>query len=195
MHIFSALSPIALIAPALAACMGAAPAESPPERVTVERTSLTPERRGQGLLQKVMLDRHNKTRAKIGARPLIWNAALTKDALAYARQMARTSKFAHDLQTGKSPRQGENLWMGTFEAYSYTEMVNGWIDEDRFFKSGIFPNNSTTGKWGDVGHYTQIIWPTTTHVGCALASNARDDYLVCRYSPAGNIVGRDPLKG
>ena len=36
----------------------------------------------------------------------------------------------------------------------------------------------------------QMIWPTTTHVGCALASNARSDYLVCRYSPAGNIDGR-----
>jgi hypothetical protein len=32
-------------------------------------------------------------------------------------------------------------------------------------------------------------------MGCAMASNARNDYLVCRYSPAGNIVGRDPLKG
>jgi hypothetical protein len=35
-----------------------------------------------------------------------------------------------------------------------------------------------------------MIWPTTTRVGCALATNASTDYLVCRYSPAGNIDGR-----
>jgi hypothetical protein len=35
-----------------------------------------------------------------------------------------------------------------------------------------------------------MVWPTTTKVGCAIASNARHDFLVCRYSPAGNVMGR-----
>ena len=35
-----------------------------------------------------------------------------------------------------------------------------------------------------------MIWPATTRVGCALASTARTDYLVCRYATAGNIDGR-----
>jgi hypothetical protein len=35
-----------------------------------------------------------------------------------------------------------------------------------------------------------MVWPTTTRIGCAVASNGRFDYLVCRYSPAGNIDGR-----
>jgi hypothetical protein len=69
-------------------------------------------------------------------------------------------------------------------------MVGGWGSEKRFFVRGAFPNNSRTGNWFDVGHYTQIVWPTTTRVGCAVASNGRNDYLVCRYSPAGNIDGR-----
>ena len=38
-----------------------------------------------------------------------------------------------------------------------------------------------------------MIWSRTTRVGCALASNARDDYLVCRYVPAGNVVGEKAL--
>ena len=70
-----------------------------------------------------------------------------------------------------------------------------WVDEKRYFKPGLVPDNSNTGTWGDVAHYVQMIWPTSQRIGCALASNARDDFLVCRYSPAGNIVGRDPLKG
>jgi hypothetical protein len=80
--------------------------------------------------------------------------------------------------------------MGTRGAFSYESMVGGWSSEARYFMPGQFPAVSRSGNWADVGHYTQMIWPTTTHVGCALASNARSDYLVCRYSPAGNIDGR-----
>ena len=35
-----------------------------------------------------------------------------------------------------------------------------------------------------------MIWPTTTRVGCAIASTQRIDYLVCRYATAGNMDGR-----
>jgi hypothetical protein len=69
-------------------------------------------------------------------------------------------------------------------------MVSDWASERRMFQAGLFPAVSRTGNWADVAHYTQIVWPTTTRVGCALASNGRTDYLVCHYSPAGNIDGR-----
>ena len=84
---------------------------------------------------------------------------------------------------------GENLWMGTHGAFSPEAMVGGWASEKRYFMPGVFPNNSRSGNWEDVGHYTQMIWPTTTRIGCALASTARVDYLVCRYATAGNIDG------
>jgi hypothetical protein len=80
--------------------------------------------------------------------------------------------------------------MGTHGAFSVETMVGGWASERRFFAPGIFPSVSRTGNWEDVGHYTQLIWPTTTRVGCALASTPRIDYLVCRYAGAGNIDGR-----
>ncbi len=57
------------------------------------------------------------------------------------------------------------------------------------FRAGTFPQVSRTGNWADVGHYTQLIWPRTQEVGCAVAKGAVNDVLVCRYSPAGNIVG------
>lgn len=86
--------------------------------------------------------------------------------------------------------------MGTRTAFTYDEMVGGWIDEQRFFRRGIFPqDSSSTGRWQDVAHYTQLIWPTSTRIGCAIAANDKDEFLVCRYFPAGNIAGRDPLKG
>ncbi len=195
MHIFRALSAILLITPAVVAC-SPAPSHSPsPTTVVEERPSMVPEPRGESRLQAAMMRAHNEARATVGAPPLVWNEELAKDAEAYAATLARTGKFAHDPQTGRNPRQGENLWMGTRDAYSYGEMAGAWVDEERYFKRGLFPDNSTTGTWGDVAHYTQIIWPISQRVGCAVATNARSDYLVCRYSPTGNIVGRDPLKG
>ena len=195
MHIFRALSPILLVTPVFAAC-SAAPSQNPAPATFVEtRTSMDPKPRGDSRLRNAMMRAHNEARARVGAPKLVWNEALVEDAAVYAAILARTGKFAHDPQTGRNPRQGENLWMGTRDAYGYGEMIGAWVDEDRYFKRGLFPDNSTTGNWGDVAHYTQIIWPTTTHVGCAVAGNAQNEFLVCRYSPAGNIVGRDPLKG
>ncbi len=144
--------------------------------------------RGEAAMRATVLAAHNRARATYGSVPLVWNDALAASALMYARTLARTNSFAHDPQSGARVRQGENLWMGTRGAFDYATMAAGWVDERKDFKPGRFPNVSRTGDWSVVGHYTQIVWPTTTSVGCAVASNARDDYLVCRYSPAGNVV-------
>ena len=58
------------------------------------------------------------------------------------------------------------------------------------FRRGRFPGVSRTGGWAEVGHFTQMIWPGSVRVGCALRSSAVFDYLVCRYSPGGKCHGR-----
>gem|GEM_PF-269497 len=197
MHIANILSRVALLAPLLvvsgAITAAEARSESAPRQIFKHHSAPKAVQRDDALFKKTMLDSHNEARAKVNAVPLIWEDDLAEDAKKYAQYLANTGTFAHDPQTGKDPRQGENLWRGTKNAFSYTHMTKGWTDEDRFFKPGFFPDNSNSGNWADVGHYTQIIWPTTTHVGCALKSDKQDDYVVCRYSPAGNIRGRDPL--
>jgi len=132
---------------------------------------------------------HNAERARAGAPPLSWDNDLGTAAAVYARQMAMTGRFAHSDRAAR-PGTGENLWMGTHGAFSPEAMVGAWASEKRFFFPGTFPSVSRTGNWADVGHYTQMIWPTTTKVGCALASTPRVDYLVCRYAYKGNIDGR-----
>ena len=87
-------------------------------------------------------------------------------------------------------RQGENLFTGTRGAYRYDEMVDLWVDERRDFANRTVPGASISGNWAGVAHYVQIVWRGTRAVGCAMASGASDDYLVCRYSPAGNVVGQ-----
>ena len=136
-----------------------------------------------------ILAAHNAERARAGVPPLVWDNSLGTAAAGYATQMAMSGRFAH---SDRSLRRGtgENLWMGTHGAFSVEAMVGGWTSEKRFFVPGTFPNVSRSGDWADVGHYTQMIWPTTQRVGCALASTGRIDYLVCRYAGAGNIDGR-----
>ena len=136
-----------------------------------------------------LLAAHNAVRSQMGERPLAWDPVLAQGAATYAVQLALSNSFQHSNRRAR-PGIGENLWIGTRGAFSYESMVGGWSSEKRYFKPGIFPNNSRTGDWQDVGHYTQMIWPTTQRVGCAVASTARVDYLVCRYATAGNIDGR-----
>jgi uncharacterized protein YkwD len=148
-----------------------------------------PKPRDEQLMRSTVLAAHNRARAQYGSVPLVWDEGLAGYARAYAQRLARAGRFEHDPRLGPRLPQGENLWMGTRTAYSYADMIGQLIDERRFYRPGRFPNVSRTGDWSQVGHYTQIIWPTSQRVGCATASNRSSDYLVCRYWPAGNVVG------
>jgi hypothetical protein len=131
---------------------------------------------------------HNRLRAAEAVAPSLWDPALASSADTYAAKLARTGRFAHSPRATR-PGQGENLWMGTRGAFSLDQMVADWASEKRYFRAGQFPNVSSTGRWEDVGHYAQIIWPTNVRVGCAVRSSARYDYLVCHYGKSGNVSG------
>lgn len=135
-----------------------------------------------------LLQAHNAERAAVGAAPLAWDAALAAAADAYAAELAATDRWGHSREDQRGG-QGENLWMGTRGFFSPEKMVADWASEKSMFRAGVFPVVSSTGSWHDVGHYTQMIWPATLKVGCAIRSNGRWDYLVCRYSAAGNVIG------
>ena len=136
-----------------------------------------------------LLAAHNRERAAFGAVPLQWDPALAASAAAYAPVLAASGRLQHSPRASR-PGQRENLWMGTRGAYSPEQMVGSWAAEKRYFRAGVFPAVSTTGNWLDVSHYTTMVWPTTTRVGCAIFSNPATDFLICRYSPPGNIDGR-----
>ena len=135
------------------------------------------------------LSLHNRERAAFRVAPLAWDFGLAGAADVYASELARTGRWGHSPKATR-PGQGENLWMGTAGAYQINDMVGGWIGERRWFRPGVFPAVSTTGNWIDVGHYTQMVSSRTTRVGCAMRSGRGQTYLVCRYSPSGNVDGR-----
>ena len=142
-----------------------------------------------GTVAERVLAVHNRTRAAAGVPALSWDAQLAAGATAYAAELARRGQLVHSPRQSR-PGQGENLWMGSAGAYTPEFMVQSWADERRLFRAGTFPNVSTTGNWADVAHYTQMIWRSTTHVGCAIQRSGRWDVLVCRYGPAGNRDGQ-----
>lgn len=139
-----------------------------------------------------LVARHNLERVALGIPPLSWDPALVRSARGWADQLAATGSFRHAPENEAAP-EGENLWAGTTGRFSPEAMVDAWARERRFFKPGHFPDNSTTGRVGDVGHYTQLMWRDTRSVGCALAHGGREDILVCRYSQAGNYEGEIPF--
>ncbi|RJX66270.1 SCP-like extracellular [Tsuneonella suprasediminis] len=135
-----------------------------------------------------LLASHNAERERIGRAPLNWSQKLAGEAQVWARQLARDGRMYH-----ASPQQrggaGENLWMGYAGYYSPETMIGAFNAERAQFRPGKFPNVSRTGNWADVAHYTQVVWPGTHEVGCAVARGGQNDFLVCRYWPAGNTWG------
>jgi hypothetical protein len=169
----------------LAAIPTASNAEAPSDHATEQQM---PDRGGFSM-REAFLKEHNRDRRAAGHQPLVWDDSLANDAKKWADHLAVKRMFEHARQQLGDTMQGENLWMGTRGAYTPEEMVGLWLAEGEHAQPGIFPNISATGDWRDIGHFTQMLWPSTRAVGCALSSNAEDDVLVCRYFPAGNRIG------
>ncbi|XP_074649489.1 uncharacterized protein LOC141904739 [Tubulanus polymorphus] len=131
-----------------------------------------------------ILEMHNALRQKEegGLNDLEWNNKLARR----SKQLAKKCKWAH---SGDAER-GENIWSGQL----YSQMVDAtqnWYGEkpDWSFQN----KNCTEGK--DCGHYTQVVWKTTTAVGCAFNYCEGLKYpilLFCQYTPNGNIKGQNP---
>ena len=131
---------------------------------------------------------HNAVRAEYGVSPLRWDPALQATASAYANQLAQVGQLVHASRAGRGIER-ENISQG-LPNWSAIQLTDSWLKEKQFFTPGIFPNVSTTGDWSQVGHYSQIIWPTTTDIGCGMALGGGFSWLVCRYSPGGNKDGK-----
>ncbi|MFW2830586.1 CAP domain-containing protein [Sphingomonas sp. ID0503] len=140
------------------------------------------------------LDVHNQERAAVGVPLMEWDETLAAHAAEWAGYLLAIGSLVHspeDDQTGDP--EGENLWAGTHGAYTPEEMIGLWTEEKLFFVPGRFPDNSRSGNVADVAHYTQVVWRSSTRVGCAIAEGEEDDFLVCRYKEAGNVIGERPF--
>ncbi|BFZ64028.1 hypothetical protein YB2330_005166 [Saitoella coloradoensis] len=125
-----------------------------------------------------MLTMHNNYRAAHSAQPLAWNKNLEK----YAQNIASTCAFG---DSGGS--YGENMGLGTNSNPGY--YLQKWYNEQNFYDY-----DTPTGYSAKTEHFTQVVWNTTTQVGCAFATNCGSVgpyyypyLLVCEYWRAGNV--------
>lgn len=123
-----------------------------------------------------MLALHNNYRAQHGAPAVTWNQDLANAALVNAQQY-------HWAHTVNNP-YGENIATGTYTDPDYYGFL--WYDEQKLYDYG------NPGYSDATGHFTQLVWASTTQIGCAMV-NAQNDRqfpysMTCEYAPPGNIV-------
>ena len=118
---------------------------------------------------------HNAYRIKHQVPSLHWDKRLAR----YAKRYAKRCQFKHS-----HGEYGENLAAGY---PSVTAAIQTWYAENEKY------SYKKPGFKSATGHFTQMIWKGTKKIGCALVTcdgkNATPGkYLVCEYSPVGNIT-------
>jgi uncharacterized protein YkwD len=136
--------------------------------------------------KKEFIDAHNRWRADVGIPPLKWSDDLENYAGEWAVENGKKNcKMVHRTQN----EYGENLYWSSGMAFSPKGAVDSWGSEIKDYKGEVVGKSN-----GVVGHYTQIVWRTTTEVGCAAFQCGSALLVVCNYNPPGNWVGQHPYK-
>ncbi len=93
----------------------------------------------------------------------------------------------HKVKFRHSGSYGENLyWMSG--PFTWNDVVSTWYNEIAAYNY----NNAVYSP--GTGHFTQVVWRSTTSVGCGFAHCSGNygnyTFVVCRYNPPGNYSGQ-----
>lgn len=124
-----------------------------------------------------ILNEHNVKRALHEDTPaLSWSDTLAT----YAQNYANNYDCSGTLTHSGGP-YGENLALG----YDAAGAVDAWYNEISEY------NWSDPGYSSSTGHFTQVVWKSTTELGCGIKAcgGAWGSYVICSYNPAGNYIG------
>jgi len=130
------------------------------------------------------LKTHNELRAKHGVPAMELSAKMCSYAQQWADQLLAENRFQHRVKS----KYGENLyssWSSRPKPISGEVAVHNWYSEIKDYTFGQEPRGGPT-----TGHFSQIVWKESTHLGVGLAQKDGKIIVVGNYSPAGNIVGR-----
>ncbi|CAI5512382.1 unnamed protein product [Closterium sp. Naga37s-1] len=135
---------------------------------------------------------HNAARREVGVPDLAWDDGVAAAAQEWANHLASINC---PLKHGGAKGLGQYLYWLTPAGLTSEEdrgAVQAWVDEKADWTPSPIPDGCVEGKM--CGHYTQVVWQDTTHVGCASAQCPDGGGMwVCDYSPQGNIVGSMPF--
>uniref|UniRef100_A0A8D2ZCX9 Cysteine-rich secretory protein LCCL domain containing 2 n=1 Tax=Scophthalmus maximus TaxID=52904 RepID=A0A8D2ZCX9_SCOMX len=151
---------------------------------------------------------HNNLRAGVyptasNMEYMVWDDELERSATHWAEE-CQWDHGPHDLLM--SIGQNLGVHMGRYRPPAFH--VQAWYDE---VKDYTYPYPHECNPWcpercsGPMcTHYTQLVWATTSRVGCAVHTCPRMNvwgqtwenavYLVCNYSPKGNWIGEAPYQ-
>uniref|UniRef100_K3WS51 SCP domain-containing protein n=1 Tax=Globisporangium ultimum (strain ATCC 200006 / CBS 805.95 / DAOM BR144) TaxID=431595 RepID=K3WS51_GLOUD len=121
---------------------------------------------------------HNKVRAAVGVPALTWDASLAAKGVSWAQHMEDLNFFDHNTP-GQDDSQMNNLYSGT----SCLDAVAAFESEKSMFPADHIVREE---NYIDYGHYSMMVWRTTTRVGCGRGATKN---LVCYYEEPGNVVG------
>ncbi|KAG7665775.1 uncharacterized protein J8A68_000600 [[Candida] subhashii] len=125
-----------------------------------------------------ILAAHNFYRAQHGVPNLVWS----NEAYEYGRAYAESSyDCSGTLVHSTSSTYGENLAAG----YQGVNAVDAWYEEIDDY------DFNDPGYVSGTGHFTQLVWKSTTKVGCfRLPCEGYDynQYTICEYWEHGNLV-------
>lgn len=125
-----------------------------------------------------ILNAHNTKRAlHKDTSALSWSDKLASYAQDYADKYDCSGTLTHS-----GGPYGENLALG----YDAAGSVNAWYGEIKDYNW----NNPTFSS--STGHFTQVVWKSSTEVGCGIkkCGNSWGSYVICSYNPAGNFLGK-----
>lgn len=148
--------------------------------------------------RQIIVDKHNEYRLMEDATDM---QTMTYDLglEASAQAAADGCNFAHSA--GISPPVGENIAAGTSSSFVTDSFVTSWWSERPDYYYDTNTCRTAPGENIMCGHYTQVVWATTTKVGCGVSfcdamtgwGNPRKAWIVfCQYSKAGNWRGQKP---
>lgn len=141
---------------------------------------------------------HNKARIEVGVNEIEWSDDLSDQAQEWANNLAKKDKIYHSSSESRV-NQGENLYYSftsqnrkpVFSKSPAKDASLAWYNEINDYKYSAY--GSKLNESVMIGHYTQMVWKSTTKVGIALArSSEGKEYIVARYSPPGNYLGKYP---
>lgn len=145
---------------------------------------------------QAILDQHNNHRSNHSANPLVWDNDLANT----AQTIGQSCVYAHDTSTNGGG-YGQNIGAGAspdgVPALITDEMYNNEIGFFPLPYGQAQPDMSNFDSWG---HFSQIVWQSTTSVGCATVDCSASGlantgagvapwFTVCNYKPAGNFAG------
>lgn len=137
-----------------------------------------------------ILQQHNIHRANHSAPALVWDDNLAS----IANEIASSCVYAHNTAAGGGG-YGQNIGAGT-PADEVDKMITNAMYNDEIEDYPGYGGEPDMGAFEKWGHFSQIVWKSTTKVGCAtvdcanLANFGKGAFTVCNYSPPGNFGGQ-----